>query len=78
MALLVPSLVSLFDGVAVLAGGLVGVGFVLGVVAVVVRGVVFIGGKHGVLDVSLAAGKIKVKIYSYLQWKPLPSAVRHK
>ena len=78
MALLVPSLVPLLDGVADLAGVLVGVGFVLGVVAVVVSGVVFIGGKHGVLDISLAAGKIKVKIYSYLQWKSLRSIVRHK
>ena len=78
MALLVPSLVPLLDGVADLAGVLVGVGFVLGVVAVVVSGVVFIGGKHGVLDISLAARKIKVKIYSYLQWKSLRSVVRHK
>lgn len=53
MALLVPSLVLLLVGVAVLAVGLVGVFFVLGVVAVIFSGVVFIGGKHGVLDVSL-------------------------
>lgn len=54
MALLVPSLVLLLVGVAVMAVGLVCVFFVLGVVAVIVNGVVFIGGKHGVLEVSLA------------------------
>lgn len=54
MALLVPSLVLLLVGVAVMAVGLVCVFFVLGVVVVIVNGVVFIGGKHGVLDVSLA------------------------
>lgn len=54
MALLVPSLVLLLVGVAVMAVGLVCVFFALGVVAVIVNGVVFIGGKHGVLEVSLA------------------------
>lgn len=52
--MLVLSLVPLLVGVAALASGLVGVGFVLGVVDVIVSGVVFIGGKHSVLDVSTA------------------------
>jgi len=50
VALLVPLLV----GVAVLVGCLICVVFVFGVVALVVRGVVLIGRKHGLLDVSLA------------------------
>jgi len=48
--------VPLLVGVVVLAVSLVCVGFDFGFVTVVVRGVVLIGGKHGLLDASLAIG----------------------
>ena len=62
MAIPVPLLVVF----VVLAVSLVCVGFVFGFVTVVVRGVVLTGGKHGLLDASIAIG-IKWKMVSYSQ-----------
>ena len=51
---LVALLVPLLDGLAGLVGCVICVVFVFGVVVLVVSGVVLIGGKHGLLDVSIA------------------------